>query len=106
MCKEIPEECFVDSALVRRYDCDIEKYIVCVRCPYSDQQIPAPTLAEIMAELGKMADNVLIVKLADGWGVSATTWKDNRPRANHAAADPNPTIAALRVWLSLNDEEA
>lgn len=97
LCKQIPQGKFADSALVWRYDRDIEQYIVCVRCPYSDKQIPAPTLEEIMEAMGNCGD-VFLRKDGDGWMIMRELPGDG---CDSEHAPDHPATAALRLWFDV-----
>lgn len=115
LCEQIPEGChFYESALVwhtfnkGRAD---EYTIVMFRQDY-DEDVPAPTLAEILAEL----PNHIHDASGDKWLVVFDTRNiDNQYQVGYAAIDArskrvtshgvyrardeNPATAALRLWL-------
>jgi len=119
MCKEIPEGCFADSALVwlvsktsgksfvfpRKFHISSEKSVI---------GAPAPTLAEIMEALPRSicadGQKYYLGQLSDTetcrWKIcyGASSFYGLAILRGPCAADKNPAIAALRVWLSLNDE--
>lgn len=103
LCKKIQECAFEDSALVWRYDHDIEQYIVCVRCPYSDKQIPAPTLEEIMAAMARMEVCPGVDMLVNIKGEICGR-VDAGMRNVSFCGKSTPAEAALKRWLELKGE--
>ena len=101
LCKQIPDGAFADSALVwlnrslgwfveerhEGYDIIFETY-------------PAPTLAEIMAELTSNKLDVPAVSFdGDRWTAFYTYHNSGNPMA--PCEDDNPATAALKLWLEL-----
>ena len=103
LCKQIPEGCFADSAMV--YAVTKHSLNYCFgdrRCLINDYRelIPAPTLQEIIYELDNNAD---IWQDDDGiWSVF------NYPYGHESGMTKdspiNPATAALKLWLELNKE--
>ena len=101
LCKQIPEGEFADSALVWNTTvCDEEDGEICGVHERDDceswmreNQIPAPTLAEIVDKLG----NISLWRADDTWEVSLKTDPENW-LGRHS---DNPADSALRLWLEV-----
>ena len=103
LCRQIPPGAFDDSALVweRNIGLDRTEYdpVINTRKNALCHHVicPAPTLAEIMAELPPKSGPVARSENDGTWTV--IYWdKLHDFRAN----DANPAAAALQLWLSLN----
>lgn len=101
-CKRIPDGAFNDSALVYvHFGFSCQEYGVACRdnCHHADVIIPAPTLAEILAEINAIpypaADYVSLRAEPDG------RWKVHN--GVKTAWDKNPATAALRLWMRLKE---
>ena len=101
LCKKIPDGAFADSALVWGEDSTPVGYMseVVPRPENEDAYgwiYPAPTLAEIMKRLPKCVEY---------------RWFDDGFYPSHPKhyagdfADPDPTTAALKLWLELRSEQ-
>ena len=108
LCKMIPEGAFADSALIWMYDG--QDWWVNARefdASY-DEAHPAPTLAEIMAEIVKLKDlrglnnHVYLKWDREAW--RADCWDDGYHVIEmHDIA--NAATAALKLWLELKGAE-
>lgn len=114
MCKRIPEGSFENSALVWAIRFCARGYasgniVIALRHDIEDSDghrilSPAPTLAEIMAELDKRWDDVCM------WNDAAKNWWDIqveniKTAETHGKRDRNSAAAALRLWLEVNGIE-
>jgi len=97
-CQKIPAGSFADSIFVwHRYNPKDHWGIAMRGIP--GETFPAPTLAEIMAQLPKTMDlSVLTLEPTfdddgDGWAI----FYDD----DHREPDTNPVAAALRLWLKV-----
>lgn len=108
LCKKIPEGHFEDSGLMWELEVAANRYHgewweVVFRCNREDEEYyPAPTLAEIMAELDNgRAKSPFCELLPNGkWRCSCFDWD----RATNVITDENPAAAALKLWLELQEE--
>ena len=93
-CKKIPQGCFADNALVwmiSPYQSD--KLIVIERWRYGAGEVyPAPTLAEILAELTTVGCVVRVSEV--GGNVEYTA---SLPLSDIEETNTNPATAALRL---------
>lgn len=116
LCKQIPVGEFEDSAF-----CWVDKGYACVlpdavippeRHPFVElrrytiqgDEIPAPTLQEILEELHKLQEDVFLKwseTAYNEWLVNAYTHNVN----DYQAHDKNPATAALKIWFELKGIE-
>lgn len=98
LCERIPAGKFADSALVWRHG---DSGSVFSRQDYAVEAFPAPTLAEILAEIGD-DPRVSIARASrtlGGWRVTA---QNERGNCSYSLfLDDNPADAALRLWLEV-----
>lgn len=110
LCNKIPAGKFDDSALVWEEYINFEGkqgYYVDAR-EWSESDIPAPTLAEIMAELPKSLQISWIEwnEYPGEWQIYCRLPGEKSSPLGH---DDNPASAALKLWLELkakNTEES
>lgn len=92
-CRKIPQGAFKDSALV--WCDDLQGYFVLERpCTWAVTVCPAPTLAEILAELPTVG---CIVRVSEvGGNVEYTA---SLPLSDIEETNTNPATAALKLWM-------
>lgn len=103
LCEQIPVGKFADSALSwyrdMRYQGSID--LIPSFLGVEKRRIPAPTLAEILAEIGD-DPRVSIARASrtlGGWRVTA---QNERGNCSYSLfLDDNPADAALRLWLEV-----
>lgn len=115
LCKKIPEGCFADSTLVWFGHPHTDKTMqavprnelgaVCKRFLRMNIRVAyaAPTLAEIMGDIGKMGYFCPTVYHLGRWHASCEEASDTPtiwPKV-HDADDPSAAAAALKLWLEL-----
>ena len=117
LCKQIPEGEFRNSVLVWGYYYagwhDNREWSVFERTGEEnvDLYYPAPTLAEIMAELPKYDENEKTLACIpdfpneSGEAVFGAAWTVGYTK-NRSVTDKNPATAALKLWLELKGIEA
>ena len=119
LCKEIPDEKFLHSALVWERAIRLDGKELAPRINlrqsviYQNIIYPAPTLQEIMEELYSEAEGTCDLvegfRGRDGWEVVATyeCHDDSGYRGEHSSTKhkENPAEAALKVWLERGENE-
>lgn len=101
LCKQIPDGAFADSALV--WDSDYERWYVTEREKADpDIAIPAPTLAEIMADCPDCFAR-RYKRANPKWAV---IFLRKYERVETVAFDETtPATAAMKLWLELNKSD-
>lgn len=104
LCKQIPHPHFWNAAMCWRTFNKGRKDEYTIVFPTGtldphDDDVPAPTLQEILEELHKQQEDVFLKwseTAYNEWFVNAYTHN----REDYQAHDSNPATAALKVWLN------
>ena len=92
LCKQIPDRAFAYSVLV--WNNDDKGWFVCERgLADTDIDVPAPTLAEIMATMHYPG---VFMERDNKWSAMS---------AYYSESDVRPEDAALKLWLELNKSD-
>ena len=109
LCRRIPQGAFADSALIWFFDGTDWWVNAREFDASSEEEFPAPTTDEILAELAKFPhyfNNATLEIDKDAFIVGA--FKPNRGNpGSHLTEnrDARPVVAALKLWLEVDDVE-